>query len=105
MPLQSRLGAAYLQGVLSSGARDQPTLPADRQLRVLLGDPPIDWETIHTRDELRAATKARGNYTEDLIRREVLAKNRRAILIFGDGHFQGRGEGLGLSGAFEREGV
>ena len=81
------------------------TLPPDRQLRVLLGDPPIDWGTIHTREELRAATKAGGNYKEDVIRREVLAKNRRAILIFGDGHFQGRGEGLGLSGAFEREGV
>ena len=81
------------------------TLPPDRQLRVLLGDPPIDWETIHTRDKLRSATKAGGNYKEEVIRREVLAKNRRAILIFGDGHFQGRGEGLGLSGAFEREGV
>jgi hypothetical protein len=81
------------------------TLPPDRQLRVLLGDPPIKWETIHTRDELRAATRARGNYEEDVIRREVLGKNRRALLIFGDGHFQGRGEGLGLSGGFEREGV
>lgn len=81
------------------------SLPLDRQLRVLLGDPPIEWENISTRDELRAATKARGNYTVDVIRRDVLTKNRRAILIFGDGHFQGRGEGLGLSGAFEREGV
>lgn len=54
---------------------------------MLLGDPPIEWEAIHTRDELRAAMKARGNCKEDVIRlrREVLAKNRRAILIFGDG--------------------
>ncbi len=81
------------------------TLPPDRQLRVLLGSPPIEWEAIRTREDLRAATKAHGAYKEDLIRREVLAKNRRALLIFGDGHFQGRGEGLGLSGAFEREGV
>ena len=80
-------------------------LPRDRQLRVVLGDPPVEWETIHTRDELRAATRARGTFAEDVIRREVLAKNRRALLIFGDGHFQGRGEGLGLSGGFEREGV
>lgn len=78
-------------------------LPPGRQLRVLLGSAPIEWETIRTRDDLRAATKAHGSYKEDLIRREVLAKNRRALLIFGDGHFQGRGEGLGLSGAFERE--
>jgi len=81
------------------------TLPPGRRLRVLLGDPPIDWETIHTRDELRAATRARGNYKEDVIRREVLAKDRRALLIFGDGHFMGRGEGVGVSGVFEREGV
>ena len=80
-------------------------LPPGRKLRVLLGDAPIDWETIHTRDELRAATRAHGNYTEEVIRREVLAKNRRALLIFGDGHFMGRGEGLGLSGEFERDGV
>jgi hypothetical protein len=90
----------FFQAVRAVNAK----LPRDRQLRVLLGDPPIEWETIHTRDELRAA-RARGPDKLDVIRREVLAKNRRAVLIFGDGHFQGRGEGLGLSGAFEREGV
>ena len=80
-------------------------LRPDRQLRVLLGDQPIEWEAIHTRDAFRAATQARGHYAEAVIRREVLAKNRRALLIFGDGHFQGRGEGLGLSEAFTREGA
>jgi hypothetical protein len=80
-------------------------LPRDRQLRVLLGNPPIDWETVHTPEDLRSLLRAGTPYVFDLIRREVLAKDRRALVIYGDGNFQGRGEGLGLSGRFELEGV
>jgi hypothetical protein len=81
------------------------SLPRERHLRLLLGNPPIDWDTVHTPEELRSLLRAGTPYVFDLIRREVLAKNRRALVIYGDGNFQGRGEGLGLSGRFELEGV
>ncbi len=67
-------------------------LPHERQLRVLLGDPPFDWGSIHTREDLGNQIRAvggpagRDRFAADLIQREVLAKQRRALLIFGDMH-------------------
>ena len=36
------------------------TLPADRRLRVLLGEPPIDWSTVRTREDLGRWLARRG---------------------------------------------
>ena len=68
------------------------TRPADRRMRVLLGDPPIDWDAVTTTDEYRALSLRRDSFAADLIEREVIARNRRALAIFGDGHFQARTE-------------
>ena len=61
-------------------------LPAERKVRVLLGDPPIDWSVITSVPELLPWAEARDTHAVDLINREVLAKNRRALVIYGDGH-------------------
>ena len=71
------------------------SLPKERQLRVLLGDPPIDWERIHSRDDVLREMAAnplfdRDRYPADLIRREVLAKQRRALVVYGAMHLQRR---------------
>ena len=68
------------------------SLPPARQLRVLLGDPPIEWENIRTADDLRSWTADgrpgdRDRYATALIEREVLAKQRHALLLYGAGHF------------------
>jgi hypothetical protein len=63
-------------------------LPKRRQLRVLLGDPPIDWSLIHSSDDYLKVLALRDSFPADLIRREVLAKHRRALVVFGDMHFQ-----------------
>lgn len=66
------------------------TLPRGRRLRILLGDPPIDWDNIRTAEQLRAwqadAAHDRDRYAADLVRREVLMKRRRALAIYGAGH-------------------
>src|SRR5262249_49366763 len=66
-------------------------LPPDRRLRVLLGEPPIDWSRLQTPADLRAWEESpagdRDAFGVDLIRREVLAKKRRALLLYGSGHF------------------
>lgn len=62
------------------------SLPRARQLRVLLGDPPIDWNSIRSPEELTKWQKERDRYPADLIKREVLAKQRRALVVYGDGH-------------------
>jgi hypothetical protein len=72
-------------------------LPRNRQLRVLLGDPPIDWNTIKTREAYDAVLRQRDSHPADVIRREVLAKGRRALVIYGDGHLQAKTERPALS--------
>jgi hypothetical protein len=61
------------------------SLPKERQLRVLLGDPPIDWDAIRTARDY--GPWDRDGHPADLIRREVLAKGRKALVIYGDLHF------------------
>lgn len=63
------------------------SLPSERRLRVLLGDPPIDWDSVHNREELLKWLSDRERHPADVVRREVLAKQRRALIIYGDGHF------------------
>jgi hypothetical protein len=68
------------------------TRPPERRLRVLLGDPPIDWSTIRNADEYRAILLQRDTHPAEVIQREVIAKSRRALVIYGDGHLQARTE-------------
>jgi hypothetical protein len=62
--------------------------PPERQMRVLLGDPPMDWESIRGTDDYlaRMRTADRDGHAVEVIRREVLAKNHRALIIYGGQH-------------------
>jgi len=62
------------------------SLPRTRELRVLLGDPPIDWDKVHSIQDLRSAMGDRDGYAVEVLRREVLAKGRRALVIYGGQH-------------------
>jgi hypothetical protein len=61
-------------------------LPKERRLRVLLGDPPIDWDAIHSTDDLKKAPRDRGRHPQGVLEKEVLAKGRRALVIYGALH-------------------
>ena len=63
------------------------SLPHERHLRVVLGDPPIDWNSVRTYDEVGQWNGRRTTHAVEVIKREVLAKNHRAIVIYGDSHF------------------
>lgn len=60
------------------------------KLRVLLGDPPIDWATVKSPADHRRWIEQREIFPAELVRREVLAKKRRALVVFGQMHFQRR---------------
>jgi hypothetical protein len=65
------------------------TLPAARRLRVLLGDPPIDWDAIGTEEDLRSARKSlpgRSTHPAEVLMRESLSKRRRALVVYGGLH-------------------
>jgi len=64
------------------------SLPPDHQLRILLGDPPIDWDQVQTQQDHAKWIARRDTFPAQLIEREVLAKHRRALLVFGNMHFQ-----------------
>jgi hypothetical protein len=60
-------------------------LPRGRRLRVLLGDPPVDWAAVHTSSDFPVRSDS---FPTELIRGEVLAKGRRALIIYGGMHLQ-----------------
>lgn len=62
-------------------------LPASRQIRVVLGDPPIDWEHITRREDHRRWVVRRDSFVGDLIVRDVVERGRRALVIYGNQHF------------------
>jgi len=64
------------------------SLPRERKLRVVLGEPPIDWNTVRAYGEVAQWISRRTTHAVDVIKSEVLAKNHRAIVIYGDSHFR-----------------
>ncbi|PRX32800.1 hypothetical protein B0G75_10326 [Paraburkholderia sp. BL18I3N2] len=65
------------------------SLPKDRQIRVLLGDLPIDWSKIKNAEEFDEASRAVGDRNScavEIIQREVLARQRRALVVYGGMH-------------------
>lgn len=105
------LGAMRENTVVATPAWDRPmfeeifhvvrdvnrSLPRERRLRILLGDPPIDWSEVKTPDQYRPWLLKRDSHPADLIQREVIAKGRRALVVYGDGHLQARTERPGRS--------
>ena len=61
-------------------------LPEHKRLRVLLGDPEFDWQQVKTNEEWERLAARRDSHAAALVETEVLAKGRRALLIFGSGH-------------------
>jgi hypothetical protein len=60
-------------------------LPKPKKLRILLGDPPIDWYAAKSSDDLTPFL-ARDDHFASVIEKEVLGKGRKALLIAGVFH-------------------
>ncbi len=54
-------------------------------VRLVLGDPPIDWSRVKTLKDFEPFGDRDASFT-DTVEREVLAKHRRALLIAGEPH-------------------
>lgn len=66
------------------------TVPTGRRMRVVLGDPPIDWNSSTERVDREKFMLLRDSHPAQLVQREVLAKGRRAVILYGQGHLQRR---------------
>jgi len=60
-------------------------LPEGKKIRVLLGDPPIDWARVTTRDDVLAFSD-RDGHMASVLKREVVDKGRRALVCYGSRH-------------------
>lgn len=75
-------------------------LPPAKKLRVLAGDPPIDWSRVTTPEDL-APFEERDRHVAAVMKREVLAKNHKALMLFGISHLlHGGGSAVAM---YERE--
>ena len=66
-------------------------LPKERRIRVLLGDPPINWDRVRTTDDREYVglfLPFRDDFYASVVRYQVLAKKQKALLIMGEGHFR-----------------
>ena len=62
-------------------------LPSRERIRVWLGEPKVDWAQIKTRDDLEPYIWQRDEHAAALIDREILAQHKKALIIYGPGHF------------------
>jgi hypothetical protein len=61
-------------------------LPAGKRLRVVAGDPPIDWDQVKTVGDTEKFLVARDASIASVMEKEVLSKHRRALMLFGTFH-------------------
>jgi hypothetical protein len=64
-------------------------LPSTQRIHVWLGDPPVDWSKVETRTDLSGLAN-RDLYPAELIKTELLAKGKKALVIYGTFHFYGQ---------------
>jgi hypothetical protein len=73
------------------------TLAPDKRIRVLAGDPPIDWSVISSPQQLGPFLRQRDTYPASVVQQQVLAKGRRALIHYGGGHLLHVGAVPGVS--------
>src|SRR5437868_528597 len=76
--------------------------PPGKRLRVVVTEPPIDWSKIHTQSDYLAFRNDRPAVITQTVITEVLAKQRRALLLSGEGHIGHQGQNSSVAD-YERE--
>jgi|SRR5271167_1355069 len=61
--------------------------PGKHQIRILLGDPYINWDNVKSREDVGPYLAHRDEFYASVVKDEVLAKRHRALLIEGWPHF------------------
>jgi hypothetical protein len=62
-------------------------LPPEKRIKVWLGEPSVDWSKIQTHEQWLALLPGRDPHAAGVIDREILAKGKKALVIYGSGHF------------------
>ncbi|HET9409652.1 MAG TPA: hypothetical protein VFO39_20595 [Candidatus Sulfotelmatobacter sp.] len=79
--------SAFYEQLFPLIRRINQTLPPEKKLRVLAGDPPVDWSKITSgRDFAQGRYFMRDPRIASVMEKEVLAKHRKALMLFGTAH-------------------
>jgi hypothetical protein len=82
--------------------------PPEKRLRVVAGEAPVDWSKIKTRDDLPLLITGsltgmpRDEGIAAIMKKEVLSKNRKALMLFGTFHLF-HGFEMGAVGKYEND--
>jgi len=61
-------------------------LSPEKRLRVLAGDPAIDWSKVQSRDDVPIRLRNRDASIASVMKNEVLSKHRKVLMLFGTFH-------------------
>jgi hypothetical protein len=64
-----------------------------RRIRIWLGQPPVDWSKMNKPADLEPIGQQSDGYAGELILREIIARNKKALVIYGGQHFLPRAPG------------
>lgn len=71
-------------------------LPTTQRLRVLAGDPPIDWDKVKISEEAMNTANREASIVS-VMEKEVLSKHRKALMLFGTFHLMHGTEDFAVS--------
>lgn len=77
-----------LYGLLQKIRRINRELPMEHRLRVLAGDPPVNWESIRSGQDFWPYLGRRDRHYATIVWNEVLDKGRKALLLMGRVHLK-----------------
>jgi hypothetical protein len=80
--------SAFYEVIFPLIRRINQTLAPEKKLRVLAGDPPIDWSKVNSGRDFAHGQflMARDVSIASVMKREVLSKHRKALMLFGTAH-------------------
>lgn len=61
-------------------------LPGGKKIRVLAGDPPVDWNKVQKAEDFAPFMTQRDTHFAGVVEEQVLAKHHKALLVIGAGH-------------------
>lgn len=80
--------APMYEGLFDAVREANVDRPPSERLRILLGDPPIDWTAIVRPSQVERYLRSRESFMARLIEREVIDRQRRAVVIAGLAHVE-----------------
>jgi len=83
--------SAFYEELFPLVRRINQKLPPEKKLRMLAGDPPIDWSKVKSRDDFNMPFMMRNVTTAAVMEKQTLARHRKALMLFGIAHLYHHG--------------